>query len=228
MTFAWTTSVQIRFGDCSLDPETRELRRSGKSVHVSPKAFQLLEILVERRPKAVSKEELHKLLWPKTFVADTTLTGLVAELRSAIGDSATSPRFIRTVRVYGYAFAGPVRESSVRKKPAYFHRLFWGNHEIPLEEGENVLGRGPETVAVLENDTISRRHARIRISGASATLEDLGSKNGTFLGGEKVSGSVALTNGDEISLGSVSFRFRTFRGAVPTATATSADRGGEG
>ena len=84
--------MRFRFGDCVLDAETHELLREGRGVRVSPKAFQLLSVLIEQRPKALSKDELHAVLWPKTFVADTTLTGLVKEIRAAVGDDARSPR----------------------------------------------------------------------------------------------------------------------------------------
>ena len=102
--------MRFRFGECVLDSETHELLREGRAVRVSPKAFHLLSALIEKRPRALSKDELHAALWPKTFVADTTLTSLVKELRAAIGDVADAPRYVRTVPSFGYAFSGDARE----------------------------------------------------------------------------------------------------------------------
>lgn len=89
-----------------MDAETRELTRGGRPAHITPMAFRLLQVLIEKRPKAMSKEQLHDFLWPRTFVSDATLTGLVKEVRAAIGDDAKAPRFIRTVAAFGYAFSG--------------------------------------------------------------------------------------------------------------------------
>ena len=89
--------MRFSFEGCVFDTQARELVRAGKPVSISPKAFGLLEVLVQRRPGAVSKDELHKFLWPDTFVSDANLPNLVAELRSALGDTARSPRIIRTV-----------------------------------------------------------------------------------------------------------------------------------
>ena len=74
--------MPVRFEDCVFDPGTRQVLRAGKAGFTSPqKAFQLLEILIGRRPNAVSKEQLHELLWPDAFVSDANLPNLVAELR---------------------------------------------------------------------------------------------------------------------------------------------------
>ena len=102
--------MRVRFGDCVLDSETRELRVGGKLVHVQPKAFQFLELLLQNRPKALSKDVLHERLWPGTFVSDGTLTSLLAEVREVVGDDAHQPRFIRTVHRFGYAFSGEAQE----------------------------------------------------------------------------------------------------------------------
>jgi DNA-binding winged helix-turn-helix (wHTH) protein len=61
-------------------------------------------MLIEQRPNAVSKEDIHTRLWPDTYVAEITLHSLVSEIRRAIGDDANDPQFIRTVHAFGYAF----------------------------------------------------------------------------------------------------------------------------
>jgi Transcriptional regulatory protein, C terminal len=76
---------EVRFGDFIVDTDTRELLRESRPVHLSPKAFQLLELLVTARPRALSKDALYKRLWPNTFVVEANLSNLVGELRAAIG-----------------------------------------------------------------------------------------------------------------------------------------------
>jgi DNA-binding winged helix-turn-helix (wHTH) protein/TolB-like protein/Flp pilus assembly protein TadD len=102
--------MRRQFGGFTLDPATHELRRGEELVHLSPKAIQLLVCLAEDRPKAISKKDLHERLWPETFVSETNLATLIAEIRSALGDDAQKPRFVRTVYAFGYAFCGEVTE----------------------------------------------------------------------------------------------------------------------
>jgi len=97
--------MKVCFGDYELDLGTRLLSRSGAVVHLSPKAFEVLRVLVERRPNAVSKSELHERIWPGTFVSDDSLSRLIVELREAIDDNARKPRFVRTLHGFGYAFS---------------------------------------------------------------------------------------------------------------------------
>src|SRR5262249_52387523 len=150
-------------GKCILDTETHELLRDSRAVRVSPKAFHLLSVLIDKRPKALSKDELHAALWPKTFVADTTLTGLVKELRAAIGDDAREPHFVRTVPAYGYAFSGEAREVHRTDATSFFCRVIGPDAQAALTDGENILGRGPDSVLWIDDDTVSRRHARIGV-----------------------------------------------------------------
>ena len=210
--------MRWQFGDCVVDSGTRELFRGGEPIHLSPKAFQLLLALLEERPKALSKKELHERLWPETFVTDTALTVLVSELREAIGDSARAPRFIRTVPVFGYAFSGRAEEAASGAAPgaAHVYRLVGRDREITLTEGDNLLGRGPDSLVWIDDESVSRRHARISIRAGSVLLEDLGSKNGTYVGGRKISAPTPLRDGDEIRVGPQTLKFRVFSGAGPT------------
>ena len=100
--------MKVSFGNCVYDRDTRLLLRDGKSVPVSPKAFELLGLLLAARPAAVSKADLQENLWPDTFVLEANLPNLVAELRAAIREDARRPAFIRTLHGFGYAFSGPV------------------------------------------------------------------------------------------------------------------------
>ena len=215
--------MRVRFGDCVLDTETRELSRAGEPIRVPPKVFRLLELLLERRPKAVSKEQIHELLWPRTFVSDAALTSVVKETRAAIGDDARKPRFIRTVPAFGYAFSDDVRPERAPDRGDVFHRVAGQGAEVNLAEGDNVLGRGSESILWIDHETVSRRHARIRVDEGKATLEDLGSKNGTFLRGERIEGPAELRDGDEFRLGDVPLRFRRYD--TPASTKSTARRG---
>ncbi len=211
--------MRIEFGECTFDSERHEVRCSGRVLHLSPKAFALLGVLVESRPRAVAKQELSERLWPRTFASDASLAGLVAELRRAIGDDACEPRFVRTVHGFGYAFSdGAVR----RADEGGVFRLLWGMREVALAEGENVLGRDPSAAVSIEDAAVSRHHARIVITAGGAVLEDLGSKNGTWLRGSRIASSERLEDGDEIRVGSVPMTLRRFSTDGPTQTT---DRG---
>jgi len=216
--------MRLSFGDCVFDEQTRELFRGGEAVHIPPKTFRLLAILLEKRPGAVSKETLMEALWPGVFVAEGNLARLLAELRETIGDDAQAPRFVRTVARFGYAFHGEaVAQGPARPpppSPALF-RLVRGEREIALAEGENVLGRDPGARVPIDDVSASRHHARIVIEGFAARLEDLGSKNGTYVHGRRLDVPVALRDGDEISIGSVRLVFRRMETGVPTETASS-------
>jgi DNA-binding winged helix-turn-helix (wHTH) protein len=210
--------VRLRFGDLTFDPGTRQLLRGSEDIHLSPKAFELLKALIEQRPRALSKNELHQHLWPATFVSEANLASLVAEIREALGDTARQPRFLRTVHRFGYAFCGETVEERARqaaaRQPERFCWLVRDGKRVPLATGENILGRESDGSGIhIESPTVSRRHARISVSATSASLEDLDSKNGTYLRGQSVTAAVALNDGDEIRLGAVVLRFRMASGS---------------
>lgn len=210
----------MRFGECGFDSQARELRRGNEAVPLSPKAYQFLEFLLANRPRALSKAEIHDHLWPRIFVSESSLSRLAAELRQALGDDARSPRFIRTVYGFGYAFSGEVVDAPERPaakyRDAYACRVTCGSREIVLDRGENVIGRMPDARVWIDTTKVSRRHARIIVSGGRAVIEDLGSKNGTFLRGQRIAAPAELTDGDEICVGPVLMIFRAFRGATTT------------
>jgi DNA-binding winged helix-turn-helix (wHTH) protein len=214
--------MQFRFEPFTLDVEARQLLRGRDPIHVSPKAFELLKALVETRPRALSKAELHDRLWPNTFVSDANLAILIKEIRGALDEDARAPRFIRTVHGFGYAFSGPAIETARRPEtqtPGSVSRwLIWRSRKFALSDGHNLVGRSPEAAVWLDVPGVSREHARVTIHGDSATIEDLGSTNGTFLAGERVTMPVALRDGDQILFGPVVATFRVWTPGKGTKT----------
>ena len=207
--------MRLTFGGVILDTDARQLLRGAEPVSLSPKAFDLLVCLVENRPSALSKDVLHDRLWPGLFVSDTNLAGLVAEIRRALGDDARTPRFVRTVQRFGYAFAGTVESegfsATLKGRPTWSPatRLLAGarNASDPPRRRREHPGTRPERRSARLEQHLAPPRADHR-RGASAYLEDLGSKNGTFLRGRSVSGRETLADGDTIKLGAVAFVFR--------------------
>jgi DNA-binding winged helix-turn-helix (wHTH) protein len=212
--------MRVVFEECEFDSGRRALLRHGADVPLSPKAFQLLELLLDRRPEAVAKSELLERLWPETFVSDASLHNVVAEIRAALGDAPRAARFIRTVPRYGYAFHGDARPAPVSiAGPAPVGPCLVSSHgEWVLSEGTNVVGRDNDCAVRIDSVTISRRHARIVVTNDEVTLEDLGSKNGTRLNGVLLPRPVALKDGDQIEVGSVTLTYRLVDAPQSTVT----------
>src|SRR5262245_40557633 len=210
--------MKLRFGGNELDLAARQLRHGGRDVHLSTKAFDLLALLAERRPAAVPKREIRDELWPDTFVSDSNLPTLIAEIRVALGDDARHGQFVRTVHGFGYAFSAETFEVDAQTAAAdpgiadgAVGRLVSATARIAIGRGEHRLGReGPAAVA-LYSSTVSRRHARLVVSGEGATLEDLGSKNGTYVNEARVTMPIAVHDGDRVRVGSLMFTVRFAR-----------------
>jgi DNA-binding winged helix-turn-helix (wHTH) protein len=215
----------VGFETFLLDSDTRELLRDGHSVPLSPKAFDLLSILVADRPKAISKSDLQERLWPATCVVEKNLANLVSEIRDALGDDPSKPRFIRTVHRFGYAFRETLPRAETGRPASrdgdVSFLLKWVNGRVTLDEGAHVLGRDPDVEIFLNSPGVSRRHALITISPGRATIEDLGSKTGTFVGDQRVEGARSLGDGDIIGVGSVKLTLRMLQ--APTSTETVPD-----
>jgi DNA-binding winged helix-turn-helix (wHTH) protein len=215
--------MRLASGDWIFDSDTREVIRRGAAMPLSPKAFDLLELLIRRRPKAVSKADIHEHLWPGTHVSAANLANLVVELRAGLGDNARKPRILRTVSRFGYAFAldkvAAPGGASGDSHP-FACRLVWGPREIALDPGENLIGRDRDSVVWIDDGLVSRRHARLVVDEAGAAVEDLGSKNGTFVRGRRIEKPVRLADRDEIKIGPASMVFRVFKKTGSTASTT--------
>jgi DNA-binding winged helix-turn-helix (wHTH) protein len=211
--------MRKRFRDCLFDPETREVFRAGETVHLSPKAYGLLELLLRRAPRAVSKDDIQAEVWGQVFLSESSLTNVVAEVRAALGDRARKGALLRTVHGFGYAFSGNVtdEEDIAASGPSRF-RLVRGQRVFQLLDGENVIGRDPDVHICIDHKSVSRRHARIAVRGEIVTLEDLQSRNGTFVGGLRIDSPMELQDGDIIGLGPVTLTFEAL--ATPGTTAS--------
>jgi DNA-binding winged helix-turn-helix (wHTH) protein len=206
--------VRLRFGPFVLDSETRQLVCENAEIRLSPKAFDLLCVLLERRPKVVDKSELHARIWPGTFVVDTNLSILIGEIRRALADTPHQSRFIRTVHKVGYAFSAEATDVGEPSAPASAEGakcwLAWNDRTFVLAAGDNIIGRDPHCRVWLDAPGVSRQHARIQIAAAGrrASIEDLGSTNGTFVRGSRLVGLQDLSDGDVIQIGAVALTFR--------------------
>jgi DNA-binding winged helix-turn-helix (wHTH) protein len=206
--------VTVRFGALTLDVRARRLTCAGRDLHLSTKAFDLLVLLVERRPAVVDKPTLRQHLWPGVHVVDASLSNLVIEIRAALKQGGADT-LVRTVHRVGYAFDG--EPATVSTTTAAADRgearcwLVWQERRLPLAIGDNLVGREKACDVWIDADDVSRRHARIRVDagGRTATIADLGSTNGTFVAGRRIDAPTSLENGAHIRLGRERVRFRS-------------------
>ena len=199
------TPLQIRFTDCLLDIDARQLVRAGHDTHLPPKAFELLKLLIESRPRVLPKSELIERVWPGVFVSDASLAKVVSRIRKAIGQTDDT-RIIRTVHGCGYAFAAELADqpSGAEWGPAAGRAacsLVCGRREFPLVDGDHIVGRDAHCSIRLDSPKVSRQHARLIVRGVSVAVEDLDSKNGSFVRGIRVTTPTTLQPGDDLRVG---------------------------
>jgi len=222
--------TDFRLGEWRVEPSLNRLSLEGKSIQLEPKIMDVLAFLAERAGKVVSRQDLIDAVWAKQFVAESALSRAIAELRRALQDDAHAPRYLETITKRGYRVIAPVERveqapeaarvpsgSKGAREPEPGHErasrpafspveiegcaLRWKDRRISLAEGENIIGRDPDVLVRIGSWAVSRRHARIMLSGGHAVLEDLGSKNGTYVSGQRVTAPCALKDGDSICVG---------------------------
>jgi DNA-binding winged helix-turn-helix (wHTH) protein len=208
----------IRFGIFEVDLATGELRRKGLKIRLQEQPFQVLKMLLERPGELVRREDLRQRLWPEVLSADFEqgLNKAVHKVRLALGDSADNPHFVETLSRRGYRFIASLEgngraASTGRERPLLPRRVafsvVWEGRAIPLSEGCNTIGREHDSTICIHLASVSRRHALIHVAGETAILEDLGSKNGTRLKGQRIQSPSPLADGDEIGVGSARLMF---------------------
>jgi DNA-binding winged helix-turn-helix (wHTH) protein len=215
--------MKVRFGPFTLDSGARALLKDGVALHLSPKAFDVLEILAARQPNVVSKDVLLAEVWAGKVVEEANLAMAVGEIRKALGDDSKSPAIVVTVTRHGYRFAAELQDLDAAAAAAgddAYPRwwLTWNDKALPLREGENLVGRHPASRIWINAASVSRTHAQIVVSPAGATIEDRGSRNGTFVDGRKVTGPHLLVDGCEVTFGSERVTFRQWSDAEALGT----------
>jgi DNA-binding winged helix-turn-helix (wHTH) protein len=209
--------VQYRFGPYLLDVSSRRLSKSGWECPLSPAGLALLATLIAERPRVVAYADLYHRAWPDDSPDESDLARAVAEVRRALGDSASTPRFIQAEPGQGYAFIGAavtVQDPTPLLTMSGLRWLEWGQQRYPLAPGVHVVGRDWQNDVRLDVTTVSRRHARLVVTGDAVLVEDLASKNGTYRGDTRVSGAVPLADGDAVRFGDVLVTFHA-AGAGP-------------
>jgi len=193
---------RFSFDRFCLDSEQKLLTRGGEPVRLTPRAFRLLEYLLQRHPNAVSKRELLEHVWAGTIVEEANLKTLVLEIRTALEERGGRADAIRTAYGFGYAFSGSVQaESPAAVQPLV--ALRWQGGTARLPDGEHVIGRGAGCAVVIDLPSVSREHARLSVSHRELRLTDLGSKNGTFVGRMRITQPTDLFDVCRITLGEV-------------------------
>ena len=212
--------MRVTFDRFTFDSTTRELLDGSARVHLSPKAFDLLHLLIAHRPAVVGKTAIFDRVWHDTFVSEANLSVVIAEIRQALGEDSKQPRFVRTVHRVGYAFSGEAREVTVGASPEA-GPLCWlvrDDRAITLGPGEHVIGRDPRCAVWVDASGVSRRHARIDVDGRGASIIDLDSSNGTFVSGRRLAAAHQLSDGERIELGAATLTFRAWADAAAART----------
>ncbi|MCU0305377.1 MAG: FHA domain-containing protein [Thermoanaerobaculales bacterium] len=206
------TRPPFRIGDWLVEPDLDRISRGDEQRTLRPRATELLVALSRSGGELAPTRYLIDAVWGTEFVTVNALTQLVAELRRALGDDPKYPRHIETIPRRGYRLIAPTSpaepSASESGEGIRFVLVDENDSEIELQPGTTVIGRSPDATVRVETSEVSRRHARIVVADHRATLEDLGSKNGTYLRGRRVTGVVELSNADEIQIGADLARFR--------------------
>src|SRR6516165_3295275 len=104
------TDQTIRFGAFDVDPRSGELRKAGTRIRLQEQPFKVLLALLERPGEVVSRDELRRRIWPEESFGDFdhAVSVAVGKLRTALGDSADTPRYVETLHRRGYRFIFPM------------------------------------------------------------------------------------------------------------------------
>jgi DNA-binding winged helix-turn-helix (wHTH) protein len=186
-----------------VEPELNRVSRDGTTVRLEPRVMDVLKYLVERAGAVVPRHELVQAVWSTEFVAANTLTHAIFEIRRALGDDPRDPIYVETIPKRGYRVIARITGSVDWRRETGRCR-YWAvvdGRSIPLSPGEHVIGRVADANIRIDVPGVSRRHARLRVSGEAVFVEDLGSKNGTYVDGRRVEGATAVRDGSIVRIG---------------------------
>lgn len=199
-------------GEWLVEPDLNRISRGTETVRLQAKVMELLVFLASRGSRLVTRREIFDGVWGTEFICDNTLTHAISELRTALDDDARDPRFIETIHRRGYRMPVPVTSLEGREMAdpgrASQYRIICGTRSVQLRQGLNLIGRAAEATVRVDSVWVSRHHACITVEGRRATVEDLDSRNATFLNGFKLERPMPLTDGDTIYLGKLSNALR--------------------
>jgi DNA-binding winged helix-turn-helix (wHTH) protein len=217
----------FKIGEWHVEPDFNVITNGDVEVRLEIKVMELLVYLAHQGDRLVTRSELIDGVWGTEFICDNTLTHAISQLRAALGDDPRNPNFIQTIHRRGYRLLAAVVDLEGRgaadiAQPSHF-RILTPTREIQLREGANLLGRAPGVTVRIDSIWVSRHHAKVEVELEDAVLEDLGSRNGTFVNGERVTEAATLISGDIISLGKLTDRLRFVQGGEGVSTAPLAD-----
>lgn len=237
-------------GEWLVIPDLDRMTRNAEVHHVEPKIMDVLVLLASRPGHVFSRADIIDAVWAKKFIGESALSRAVALLREALDDDAHAPSFIETIPKRGYRLLGAVESvdeatanAAVQAgahhaasgagtrggaaRPEGLCSLTWGQVRLALADGEHLIGRDPQAVLRIPSNRVSRRHARIAVSGAHAVIEDMESRNGTFVRGRRVTAPTELADGDEIFVGSevIAFAVTFPEGSTQEQTADAVGAG---
>ena len=203
----------FQVGDWLVEPDLDRISRGNEQKTLRPRVTELLVGLAERAGSLATKQHLIDRVWRTEFVTVNALTQLIAELRRALGDDADHPTYIETIPRRGYRLIARTSMTNIpddreTDEEIRFALIDEEGREIELSQGENIIGRSPDAPVRIDSFRVSRRHATIVIEGTTATIDDLGSKNGTYLRGRRVEGPTRIEDDDEIQIGADLAHFR--------------------
>jgi DNA-binding winged helix-turn-helix (wHTH) protein len=211
-------------GEWRIVPTLDRISRGNEIVRVPPRVMQVLLCLADDPGQVVTKQQLIDTVWSKEFVTEGALTRCIAILRRFLGDDARQPRYVENIPRRGYRLVMPPQalsetEDTGRAHPGTLCWLSYGERRFVLSDGENLIGRAPDAAVHIDSKEVSRYHARVIVAGVRATVEDLGSKNGTFVEGRRLDTACQLRNGDHLAVGSLLMEFRVHDPQGSTETA---------
>ena len=209
----------FRFGEFELDVAAFTLRREGIPVPLEKIPMEVLVLLVEHAGTLVARDSIHAALWGSDVFLDrdAAINTAMRKIRRALGEDVDRPRFVETVVGKGYRFVGQiVRDTVDPQRQLAVYRLTRGTDAFALQDGENLIGRDPDVHIFLDHPSVSRRHARISIAAGRVVLEDLNSRNGTWIDGRGITSPTEVHDGTIIGVGPITLTFVSLSGAAST------------